>query len=388
MALVKGKQIATGTDGIATANLVDGVLSADVAGRAKIAAGYFDTATVNSKFASGSIALDRLAEAVIQADGGQAFTADQDHGGFKITGLGTPTLSTDAATKGFVDSVVEGLSWKDSVRAGTTGNIVLSGPQTIDGISVIAEDRVLVRAQTIDTENGIYIVKAGTWVRSDDANQDGELDGAAVFVEEGTANADKKFTQTTDNTVIGVSSIIWVLFSSLGDLIGGAGILKSGDILSIELDTVPGLEFDVGGDAGKIRVFVDPAGGIERIAAGISVKLDGDSLIKAAAGLKSVVPVTADKAQSPSATSGDNSSTGLTITSTPGGDGFVGVVVNGVGYELGDASKLKDCYFSADAGTTAKAIAAIVATDVLFWNGVIAGFDLATADSVDFNYEA
>ena len=107
------------------------------------------------------------------------------------------------------------------------------------------------------------------------------------------------------------------------------------------------------------------------------------------AGLADTVHTKDDKGQAVgSPTSGDDASTALTITNTPSGDGHVEILINGIQYELGDGAKTKDCYFSGDGGTTARAIAAIVATDVLFWNGVISGFDLATDDRIDFNYNA
>src|SRR5574343_1658829 len=73
--------------------------------------------------ASAGIALSKLSEAVIQADGGQAFTADQSMGSHKLTNLADPTASSDAANKGYVDSVAQGLSVKTSVRAATTGTL-------------------------------------------------------------------------------------------------------------------------------------------------------------------------------------------------------------------------------------------------------------------------
>jgi hypothetical protein len=99
------------------------------------------------------------------------------------------------------------------------------------------------------------------------------------------------------------------------------------------------------------------------------------------------VPTKTNKAMTPSATSGDEADSGLTIAYTPPADGYVQVLVNGVQHELGDAVKTADCYFSADAGATAKGIEAIAAGDSLFWNGVIAGFDLDAGDSLDFNYD-
>lgn len=98
-------------------------------------------------------------------------------------------------------------------------------------------------------------------------------------------------------------------------------------------------------------------------------------------------PTTLNKAANPSASAGDGSSTGIAISSTPAHDSYVKVDVNGIAYELGDGVKTKDCYFSGDSGSTARAISAIVATDVLYWNGVIAGVELLTTDEVNLYYE-
>lgn len=74
------------------------------------------------------------------------------------------------------------------------------------------------------------------------------------------------------------------------------------------------------------------------------------------------------------------------ITATPASASYVQVAVNGLIQHLGDGDKLHDCYFSADAGVTAKALTAIVATDLLYWVGSIAGFQLAVTDKIDFFY--
>tara|TARA_Y100000034_G_scaffold67010_1_gene80863 strand:+ start:2207 stop:3811 length:1605 start_codon:yes stop_codon:yes gene_type:complete len=99
------------------------------------------------------------------------------------------------------------------------------------------------------------------------------------------------------------------------------------------------------------------------------------------------IPTKDDKSLVPLVTVGDNATTGITISTTPVGDGYVTVRVNGTSYELGDADKTKDCYFSVDGGATARAIAAIVVGDTLYWNGVLAGFDLAITDEVDLDYD-
>ncbi len=76
----------------------------------------------------------------------------------KIVNLPDPTGAQDAATKNYVDANLEGLGWKDNVRVSTQSNISLATPgATIDGITMATSDRVLVRAQSTASENGIYI---------------------------------------------------------------------------------------------------------------------------------------------------------------------------------------------------------------------------------------
>lgn len=91
-----------------------------------------------------------------------------------------------------------------------------------------------------------------------------------------------------------------------------------------------------------------------------------------------------DKNLIPNATSGDASDTGLAITNTP--NGFVAVYVDGVLTNLGDGVLTSDCYFSDDIGVSAKSIASIIATDVLYWNGATVGVELAATNRIDFLY--
>lgn len=85
-------------------------------------------------------------------------------------------------------------------------------------------------------------------------------------------------------------------------------------------------------------------------------------------------------------TTGNDANTGLAVAGAPAAGGYVGVLVNGVLREVGDGVKTKDCYFSGDAGATARAYGAVTTGDVLFWNGVIAGANLLTTDRLDFQY--
>lgn len=172
--------------------------------------------------ASAAIATTKLADGAnfLQRDGSVVLTGDLSAGSNKITNLATPTNANDAANKSYVDSLSLGLDFKESVRAATTGNITLSGAQTIDGVSVIAGDRVLVKAQTLGEDNGIYVAAAGAWARSADADVSAEVNaGLFVFVEEGTAAADSGWVLATDNPIVlGTTALVFTQFSSSATL--------------------------------------------------------------------------------------------------------------------------------------------------------------------------
>jgi hypothetical protein len=118
--------------------------------------------------------------------------------------------------------------FKDSVRVATTANITLSGAQTIDGVSVIAGDRVLVKDQSTGSQNGIYVCASGSWTRATDADSSAEVTtGLFVNVEEGTANGDKSFVLTTNNPItIGTTALV---FASVGGGGGGGTTINSTD---------------------------------------------------------------------------------------------------------------------------------------------------------------
>ena len=170
-------------------------------------------------------------------------TSDVSLNSQKITNLATPSASTDGANKAYVDSVSQGLDIKDSVKVATTANITLSGTQTIDGVAVSADERVLVKDQSTASQNGLYLCKASTWERTTDLATGANAAGMFTFVEQGTVNADNGFTCTsnTGNAVVGTNNLVFAQFSGAGSVTAGDGLAKSGNTLSADLKSNGGL---------------------------------------------------------------------------------------------------------------------------------------------------
>ncbi len=166
--------------------------------------------------------------------------------GAAVTGLASPTNPGDAASKAYVDSVAEGLDAKASCRVATTANITLSGAQTIDGVAVVAGDRVLVKNQTTTSQNGIYVVAVGSWTRASDANTWAELVSAFTFVEQGTTQTGNGYIATVAaGGTIDSTAVTWAQFSSAGQLQPGGGLTRTGNTLDV-------------GTASSARIVVNP----------------------------------------------------------------------------------------------------------------------------------
>jgi phage-related tail fiber protein len=176
----------------------------------------------------------------------------------------------------YADSLQAGFSIKAPVMAIATGNITLSGAQTVDGVSLVAGNRVLVAGQTSGADNGIYVVASGAWARSADADSSSEVkDGMSVFVEQGTTYGDSTWVLVTNNAIaLGSTALTFVQFSGLGQITAGAGLSKTGNELSVNvgnglaivadsvkvsLSEVSGLEFHANGG---LEIKSNPTKGI------------------------------------------------------------------------------------------------------------------------------
>jgi hypothetical protein len=203
----------------------------------------------------------------------------------KITGLADGTSAGDAVNKGQLDAAQNGLDVKASVRAATTANITiataLNNGDTLDGVTLSTNDRILVKDQSDKSENGIWVV-AATPARATDADGAGELSGGSfVFVEEGTANADTGWVITTNGSITpGTTAHDWAVFSRAGELVAGDGLSKTGATLAVD-STVARRNADntITGNviASKATTTTSPVVSGTTSSSGVGVKGESDS---------------------------------------------------------------------------------------------------------------
>ncbi|WP_258379908.1 phage tail protein [Pseudomonas atacamensis] len=139
----------------------------------------------------------------------------------------TVVKATRAWVMSYLAEELGKLDGKQSVRVAATGNVVLNGAQQIDGVAVIAGDRVLLPSQTLAKDNGLWIVANGDWVRATDANTSAKVTpGLTVMVEEGTANGDSLWHLTTNGPItLGTTALTFKMLAGRTGI--AAGTYKS-----------------------------------------------------------------------------------------------------------------------------------------------------------------
>lgn len=370
---IRGSQIKSNT--ITSGNLASGIIdSSSLLGSGVVSsAALAADSVVSAKIADGAIdsaaylANDVVTAAKIDLSG----TFDFSSGTVSVA---TPTADAHAATKAYVDASAQGVHWKESVIAASTANVDLaSAPSAIDGVTLSADDRVLIKDQTDASENGIYVFASSgsAMSRADDANTAAKLEGAAVFVRQGT-QADGGYIVTTDNITLGTTDISITQFTGLSSITAGDGLSKNSNTLSVDLSATSGLEFS----SGELQVKV--ANGLELVSGGTQVKLNGSTLSLSASGL-SVGTITSSEL-------GANSVTGAAIADGAIGDSglFGSGVVDAAAIATGAVTSAK--LGSASVSTAKVQDAAIdenkLASSVA-GNGLTGGAGSALAVSVD-----
>lgn len=198
----------------------------------------------------------------------------------RIQNMADPSSATDAATKQYVDNIAAGLAWKKEAVVATTATGTLAtayaNGQTIDGYVLGTGDRILIKNQTTQTENGIYVVAAsGAPARAADANTTAGLQSATISIVKGTVNKDTSWTQTTDDPSVGVSNIVFVAFAVGQTYTAGNGLQNSSNTFSVLPN---GTSIDVA--AGGIKISASAAGnGIAVSGAGVVSVNNGTGLV-------------------------------------------------------------------------------------------------------------
>lgn len=164
-----------------------------------------------------------------------------DFNGQRATNAAAPAAAGDLVNRqyleNYIDTRITSQDWKNSVRAATTGNVTLSGLQTIDGVELDNADRVLVKAQTNPAQNGIYVVGAGAWSRTTDANDSSKVTtGMTVPVEEGTANGGTIWLLASPNPIsLGTTELEFVQIGGSGaTYTAGTGLTLTGNEFALD----------------------------------------------------------------------------------------------------------------------------------------------------------
>jgi hypothetical protein len=251
---------------------------------------------------------EEMATTDTAAFGGLTLGGNIAMGTHKITGMGDPGDPQDAATKAYVDALVQSIVIKLPVKGLSDANIAtLSGLTTTVDTTVDLDtdgDRVILTAQDTAAQNGIWLVHTGAWTRPADFAAGSHAAGAFTFVEKGTLYADTGWVCSTDapGDVVGTDDLAFVQFSAAGQIQAGSGLSKTGNTLSvkkgdgieitsntnavnIDLATNPGLQLTGTSPSKKLAALVSSGGGVEIDGSnGLAIKLNGTTLQTSSSG--------------------------------------------------------------------------------------------------------
>jgi co-chaperonin GroES (HSP10) len=180
----------------------------------------------------------------IQRDGSVAFTAAQSMGGFTLSNVADAVAAQDAVNLRTAQALVNGIAVKPSCKVVAVANLALTGAQTIDAVACVAGDRVLLTAQTVPSQNGIWVVAAGVWSRPNDyAAASAQKEGILIIVAEGTTYHDTKWLAITDGAItVDTTSTTWTQDMSGTVYAAGNGISLTGNTFAVK--TGNGIAFD------------------------------------------------------------------------------------------------------------------------------------------------
>ena len=204
-----------------------------------------------------------------------------------------PISDLHAVNKKYVDSMVQGLKTKGSVVTAATENIELYGLFEVGGVEVKENDRVLIFNQSNKTENGLYLAKSAEWIRSEDADEGSEFSpGMSVAVESGDYGGCTFVLINEGSVTIGTDEIEFTQFSSASDVLAGSGLVRDGNVISLETLGSPGqylkvtvdkhgrvtygstkiTESDINGNIGWSKIYDKPDSTVELIDAAVDAK--------------------------------------------------------------------------------------------------------------------
>jgi phosphoribosylanthranilate isomerase len=216
------------------------------------------TSALGAVLLSGGLSISNTTDAISSSNGGTFTTAGGiavakkafisgvasfgntiDMNNTKIINLATPTSSTDAVTKSYVDLAIQGLDSKQSVVVATTvSGIIVSSFQNgsvVDGITLVTGNRILIKDQA-NVDNGVYTVNvSGAPTRATDFQTGVSVAGSFIFIERGTVNADSGWVCSSDigSDIVGTNTLTFTQFSGAGSITAGTGLTKSGNTLSV-----------------------------------------------------------------------------------------------------------------------------------------------------------